>query len=114
MVIVEEGLNKLATEAGSLIVNGQWGTGTADPTITDIGLGSALPDSLNALGTAVTGRSIEFTHTLTTTESNGETLAEYELRFANGDSLNRILTAAINKESSYLVKTITVVTFSRG
>jgi hypothetical protein len=114
MVLLNEGLNKLATEVGNVVTYGQWGTGTADPLITNTGLGSALPDSLNAVGSAVSGRSCQFTHTTLTTESNGNTMTEYELRFTNGDSLNRILVAGIPKTSTYQVQSITSVTFTRG
>lgn len=114
MVLLNEGLEEAATQFGGLITKGQWGTGTADPAFTDTGLGSAIPDTLNSVGSAVSGRTVQFTHTTATTEGNGYALTEYELRFANGDSLNRVLTAGINKDSSYQIQTITSVTFSRG
>ena len=114
MVLLDEGMEKLATEVASLLSQGQWGTDTTLPSPADTGLGTAVAATLKDLDTNVSGSSIQTTHTTTSTDANGSDLTEYEIRFSNGDSLNRVLSAAISKAASSEVITMTTVNFVRS
>lgn len=114
IVLLDEGLEEMANQFKSLITKGQWGTGTATPTTTQTCLGSALPTTLLTVDNAQSGNTVQFTHTVPSTVANSEDLTEYELQFANGDSLNRSVNGAISKTQNFEIVTITGVTFIRS
>jgi len=114
MVLLDEGLSKIATDFAATITQGQWGTGTADPGPSNTGLGSAIPQSLLSTNYIVSGNSVQYTHELLAGLANGFDLTEFEVRFANSDSLNRAVGGPISKTSSYEIITITSVTFVRN
>lgn len=113
-MILNEGMEELATQFASLIAQGQWGTGTTTPTVDDTSLQTAVASSLLDVTSAVSGGSVQFTHNLPSTASNGSSLTEFELRFTNGDSLNRSVGGAIAKTSSFTVITLSTINFIRG
>jgi len=114
MVLLNEGLNKLATEFASLITQGQWGTGTTLETVGDTGLETPLASTLLNVSAVSSNNSCQFTHTIPSTTANGVALTEYELRYANGDSLNRVVGGAVNKTASFDVITISTINFVRS
>jgi hypothetical protein len=114
MVILDEGLTRVAELHASDIAQGQWGIGTAVPAPSDTGLGSAVVSTLLNVTGSSSGNSAQFTHTVPSTSGNGVDLTEFELRFGNGDSLNRTVGGAISKTSSFDLTTITTVSFVRG
>lgn len=114
MVILDEGLNKLTNDFKTLITQGQWGTGTAVPNTSDTGL--QIPEALTLKNVTKTssGNTAQFTHELASTEANGTSYAEYELQYANGDSLNRVLFGTVNKTAAAELTVITSVNFIRS
>lgn len=115
MVLLDEGLNQLATRTASDITKGQWGTDTTAATPTDTGLGTAVATTLLAFDSSTaSGNSVQFQHTTPSTTGNGNTLAEYEVQFDDGNSLNRSVGASFAKTASFDVTTITTVNFVRG
>jgi len=113
-MILNEGLIQLASNFAADITNGQWGTGTAIPTPTDTGLGSAIPSTLIALTSTSSGTTAQFTHVVPSTSANGYDLTEFELEFSGGQSLNRSLGGAISKTSNIELTTICTVSFIRA
>lgn len=114
MVLLDEGFEELATQFVNLVTDGQWGTGTATPTTTDTGLGTPVAATLLSLNGASSGNCAQFTHEMNSTIGNGSDFTEFELRFANGDSLNRNLGGAITKTASFEIITISTINFTRG
>jgi len=113
MVLTDTGVNKAAEVFTSFLTKGQWGTGTADPSVSNTGLGSAIPDTLNGIGTAQSGNGFQCTHTTSTTEGNDYDLTEYELQFSDGTNFNRLVSAAIGKTNNIRITTITTVNIVR-
>lgn len=113
-MILDEGLNKLASNAATIITNAQWGTGTALPSASDTELGSAIATTLIAVTSSVSGNTVQFTHEVPSTAGNGYNLTEHELQFSTGESLNRSLGGEITKIASYELTTIVTVSFLRG
>ena len=114
MVLTDVGLNETATRFANEITKAQWGTGTATPTTSDTGLGSAIPSTLLDVTSTTSGTSAQFTHTVPSTEANGYELTEFDLRFDDGTNLNRTLGGAISKTSAFEVVTISTINFVRG
>ena len=113
-MLLDEGMEELATQFVSLIDKGQWGTGTTTPTITDTGLETAVAATLLDVTSSVSGASVQFTHEVPSTAGNSNNLTEFELRFTNGDSLNRSVGGAIAKTSSFKVITLSTINFVRS
>lgn len=114
MVLLDEGIEKIADTLGTDITKGQWGTGTTAPAVDDTGLETPVAASLLTLSSAVSGSTIQFTHTLNTSTGNGNDLTEYELQFSDGTSLNRSVGGAISKTSSVSITTISQITVLRS
>ena len=114
MVILNEGTDKTALEFKSLITKGQMGTGTTDPTPSDTGLETPIAATLLDVVATSSGNSSQFTHTITSTLGNGNTLTEFEVRFADGTSLLRTVGADIIKDSGFEIQTIQTINFTRG
>lgn len=113
MVILNEGLEEIASRLAVDITQGQWGTDTTLATANDTGLGTAVAATLLTLDSkTASGNSVNFTHTTPSTAGNGNSLAEFELRFDNGDSLNRSVGGSFSKTNSFDVTTITIVNLS--
>lgn len=113
MVILDEGLNKFASDAVSDITKGQYGTGTTEPKVNDTGLETPVATTLLATTNTSSGNSTQLTHTVPSTVANGNSLTEYELQFSDGTSLNRSLQGTITKSASFEVVTISTVSFVR-
>lgn len=114
-MIIDEGLNEIATRIASDITKGQWGTGTTAEAATDTGLETAVAATLLTLTAATaSGNSAQFVHELSSALGNSNTLTEFELQFDDGDSLNRTVGAGIAKTSSFTMTTITGVNFVRA
>lgn len=113
MVLLDEGLDELATQFGPLIAFGQWGTGTALPTPSDTGLGSAVAETKLAPSATASGNSVQFLHEVNSTLGNGFALVEFELQFDSGDSLLRTTGGTINKTNSYTLTTFVTINFLR-
>jgi hypothetical protein len=114
MVLLDEGLEELAVQFEDLIDDGQWGTATTLPDVTDTGLGSPVTATLLAVSTTSSGNSTQFTHALDSLTGNGNILTEFELQFVNGDSLMRQIGGPITKTDSFELTTIVTVNFVRG
>lgn len=112
-MILDEGLEELASRFAADVTLGQWGTGTAVPSATDTGLGSAIPDTLIALTSTSSGNSSQFTHEVSSAEGNGFDLTEHELEFDNNVSFNRSLGGPISKTASFELTTLVTVSFVR-
>jgi hypothetical protein len=90
MVLLNEGLERLATLFSSDITKGQWGTGTTLPTQSDTGLETPVAATLLDVTSSSSGNSSQFTHTVTSALGNGNDLTEFELQFGNGDSFKQV------------------------
>lgn len=114
VVVLNEGLERLAVNFASDITNGQWGSGTTLPTTSDTGLETAIGASLLAVTASSSGTQAQFNHEVDSVTANGNTFAEFELQFSNGDSFNRVIGGTFAKTSSVEVVTITTVSFIRS
>lgn len=115
MVLLDEGLEEMASRLAVDITNGQWGSGTTLPTAADTGLETPIAASLLALDSATaSGNSVLFQHTVPSTTANSNNFSEFELQFDNGDSLNRSLGATFAKTASFDVTTLITVNFIRA
>lgn len=114
-MILDEGLTEMAERMAADVTKGQWGTGTTAATATDTGLETAVAATLLTLDSATaSGGSVNFQHTVTSTVGNGNTLAEFELQFDDGNSLNRSVGAAFAKTASFDVTTLVTVNLVRS
>jgi hypothetical protein len=111
MVILSQGLSKLADEFKDLITEGQWGSGTVLPTTSDTGLGSAFPETLGSVNVASSGNGAQFTHTVVSTTGNTTGYAEFALNYSDGTEFNRVVGGTFNKTNSYEIVTITTINF---
>ncbi|GAF76349.1 unnamed protein product [marine sediment metagenome] len=114
MVTLDEGINEVALRHASDITKGQWGDDNTNPAVTDTGLISPIASTLITVAATNSGNSAQFTHTVPSTTANGNTLREFELQFDNGVSLNRTVGGDVAKTSSFIVTTISTVSFVRG
>ncbi len=114
MVLLDEGLEELANQFQSLVTKGQWGTGTTAASSSDTGLETAVAATLLDVSAVASGPGTQFTHVVGSTVANSNSLTEFELRFANGDSLNRVVGSEIDKISSIEITTISSINFVRN
>jgi len=114
LVLLDNGLDELAQQFPTLISNGQWGSGTANPSPTDTTL--LIPISATDLSMSSTnsGNTSEFTHTVNSSTANGSAFSEFGIKFSDGTFLNRSLGGTFTKQSSFDVITITTINFTRG
>ena len=113
MVLTDVGLNELAERFAGDITQGQWGTGTNDPSVSDTGLQTAVSSTLTSLSATSSGNTSQFTHTVPSTTANSLSLTEFELRFDDGTNFSRNLGGTINKTASFEVVTISTISFVR-
>ena len=114
MVLLDVGLNEVADRLAPLVTEGIWGSGTTDPSPSDTGLETPIGSSNKTVTGTTSSNSMKFTHELTSTDSNGETLTEYGLKFDDATFLNRNLSGAISKTASFEVTTISTINILRG
>jgi len=114
MVVLDEGLNEIASRFASDITKGQYGSGTTLPTTSDTGLETAIGATLLTVDSGTSsGNSSQFQHTVPSTTGNGSTFSEFEWQFDNGVSFNHTLGATFSKTASFSVVTIGTVSFVR-
>ena len=113
MVMTDVGLNELAERFASDVTEGQWGTGTNDPTVSDTGLQTAVSSTLASLSATSSGNTSQFTHLVPSTTANGLSLTEFELRFDDGTNFSRTLGGSVNKNASFELVTISTISFVR-
>lgn len=114
MVLLDQGLTELAERLAADITKGQWGDDNTDPKVTDTGLLSPITSTLITLTTTSSGNSAQFTHTVPSTTANGNTFREFELQFDDGTEINRTVGGDVAKTASFIVTTISTVSFVRG
>jgi len=113
MVLLDAGLNALATNLGGDITKGQWGENSDTPSPTDTGLTSPIASTLITTTNTASNNTMQAAHTVNSTLANGETFTEFELQFSNGDSLMRSVGGSVSKTSTNEVTTVTGVNFVR-
>lgn len=112
-MLLDEGLEEAATQFALLITQAQFGTGTTLPTASDTGLQTPVAATLLDVTVTVSGASGQFTHALSSAIGNGSDMTEHEYRFANGDSLDRVIFAVISKTASFELNSICELNFVR-
>lgn len=100
MTILNEGLNKVRDLVDDDLDKGQAGTGTTAPTASDTGLETPVVATLASLtGTTKKDKAIQTEYEIDSVTGNGNNLSEYEIRFTDGTSLNRVVHASVSKTS---------------
>ena len=101
MVLLNEGLNKVRDVLSENLEKGQNGTGTTDAKQTDTGLETPVSATLLTLNSkSVSDKQVTVEHRLDSLTGNGSDFSELEIRFTNGDSLNRIVHNPLTKDSN--------------
>ena len=100
MVLLIEGMNKIRDLLNTNLTKGQNGTGTSTVNENDTGLEVADASTLKTLSNNIGDRILTTTHTLVTTDANGDALTEFENQFSSGESLIRIRHTPISKDNS--------------
>lgn len=114
-MIITEGLNQVRDLVNADITKGQAGEGTTLPTAADTGLEDADSNTLLTLTSKSTAnKAITTTYTIDANTGNGDALTEYEIRFTDGESFNRVVHAAISKTADDEVVYITTFYFEAG
>ena len=114
MVIYNDGLERLAEDIKDSLVQGQWGDGTSQPLITDIGLESPIASTQASTSNLRINNSIQLTHEVNTVTANGEDLTEFEIQFVDDVGFGRTLKGPITKTEDIKVTTISTYNVLRG
>jgi len=114
MVVLDEGIEKIAEIIEPELTQGQWGTGTTSPTETDTGLETPVAATKLTTTSTLSGTTIEQTHTLPSTAANGNTLTEFSSLFSDDTNLDRTVGGGISKTASIEVITISQFNIIRG
>jgi hypothetical protein len=113
-MIVDNGLNKVATLLSTNIVRSKWGQGSALPTPSDTGLAIPINASSATLTSTLSGNSVQFTANISSTTANTTGFSEYVLIFSSGTTFTRSIGAPFTKTSSYEVTTISTINCIRS
>lgn len=111
MVLLTDGFEELSNQFKDLVDEGQWGTGTTTPAVSDSDLETATSGTDKTLITGSSGSTSQFTHELTSADGNGSDLTEYVLRFVNGDCLMHVVGGAISKNNTFDLTTLVNINF---
>jgi hypothetical protein len=115
MVIYNQGLERVAESLKLVLNQGQWGSGTTSPTITDTGLETPIASTQLPTNNTRVNNTVQITHEVNTVTANGEELTEYEIQFGSDDvGMGRTLKGPITKTDDIQVTTIATYNILRG
>ena len=114
-MIPDDALKRVVTVVTADITDGIAGTGTTLPTTSDTALETPVAATEKDLVISTSGTSFQTTHTIPSTDANGNTLTEWANRM-NSDTtlLSRIVTAGITKVAGKEINKITNYNVVRG
>ena len=114
MVVVNNGLEKIASVVAVDLSTGEWGDDNTTPSQSDTDLISAVAGTSKSLQKTTSGQTIQLTHELGLSSGNSNTLKEFGNKFTDSTLLNRVISGDIIKTSSLIVTTISTVSFKNG
>lgn len=113
MVVLDVGLNKAANVLSADITQGQWGSGTDIPLVTDTALTTPIAATLGTTSNVISNNTIQLVHTVDSTTANGVDFSEYCLKYTDNTLVNKVLGATFSKTATFEVTTITSFTVTR-
>lgn len=114
-MIPDAGLQRIRDLVDGDLENGQAGTDTTLPAVTDTDLLGAVSDTENALTSVTSGNALQTTLVVASTQGNGSDLTEYADFINSGNTLlSRVVVTAISKDNTKEVTKLTTYNFTRG